>query len=38
MKLPFLLAGSAIATILSGIWWPMLFVTMATLQLRIKDI
>ena len=31
MKLPLLLIGSAIATILCGIWWPMLHVTMMTL-------
>jgi len=27
-RLAVLLTGSAIATILSGIWWPMLYITM----------
>lgn len=27
-KLPYLLLGSAIATILTGIWWPMTYVIM----------
>jgi len=28
LRLPVLLTGSAIATVLSGIWWPMLHITM----------
>jgi len=31
-RLPYLLLGSAIATILTGIWWPMTYVTMLNLQ------
>ncbi len=31
-KLPYLLLGSAIATILTGIWWPMTYITMQNLQ------
>ena len=31
-KLPGLLLGSAIATILTGIWWPMIYVTMQDIQ------
>ncbi len=31
-KLPGLLVGSAIATVLTGIFWPMTYVTMLSLQ------
>ncbi len=31
-RLPYLLIGSAIATILTGIWWPMTYVTMLNIQ------
>ena len=31
MKLPYILLGSAIATILTGAWWPMIYVTMLDL-------
>lgn len=31
-KLPYLLLGSGIATILTGVWWPMTYVTMLNLQ------
>ena len=35
-KLPGLLAGSAIATILTGIFWPMTYVTMLDLQTQVS--
>ncbi len=30
-KWPYMLIGSAIATLLSGIWWPVIYVTMTSL-------
>ncbi len=28
LKLPYILLGSAIATVLTGAWWPIIYVTM----------